>query len=157
MMTLDRRLSWLPPVAWMTLIWRMSADSSSGVKSLRIARGIWAWLLTPLTGLKPTYPDLSVTDAVFRKLCHVGEYAILAGLLYVALALASPLGDRKALRRWTVLLTILWAGVDELHQSFVPGRAAHLTDIVIDGAGALVAVGFIALIQRWRRAPGLQS
>jgi VanZ family protein len=157
MMTVDRRLSWLPPVAWMTLIWRMSADSASGVKSLRIARAIWAWLLTPLTGLKPTFPDLSVTDAVFRKLCHVGEYAILAALLYAALALASPLTEPKALRRWTFLLTVLWAGVDELHQAFVPGRAAHLTDIVIDGLGALVALGLIALVPRWRRAPGLQS
>jgi VanZ family protein len=153
MTQLDRRLAWLPPMAWMGLIWRMSADSSSGVKSLRIARLIWGWLFTPLTGLKPTYPTLALTDALFRKACHVGEYAVLAGLLYIALAKASRLTDRPAVRRWTLLLTVLWASIDELHQAFVPGRGAHVSDIGIDTLGALLALGLIAVVQRlqtWR-------
>lgn len=151
MMQPRRLLAWLPPLAWMGLIWRMSADSSSGIKSLRIARMLWGWLFTPLTGLTPTYPQLALTDAVFRKCCHVGEYAILATLLYVALAVASPLSDRPAVRRWTALLTVFWAGVDELHQAFVPGRGSHLSDIGIDSAGMLVALGVIWLALKWRR------
>jgi VanZ family protein len=152
MKLLDRRLAWLPPAAWMALIWRMSADSSSGVKSLRIARFIWGRLLTPLTGHIPNYPLLFTTDAIFRKLCHVGEYAILAGMLYAALTHASPLSDRAAVRRWTVLLTVGWAALDELHQAFVPGRSAHVSDVAIDSLGAGLALVLIA-VALWLHRP----
>ena len=42
----------------------------------------------------------------------------------------------------------LYAVTDEFHQSFVPGRYPDVRDVLVDTAGALVAV----LLLRWRLA-----
>lgn len=43
-----------------------------------------------------------------------------------------------ALVSW--IICTLYAGTDELHQYFVPGRACSLRDVCIDSAGALLGV-----------------
>ncbi len=52
------------------------------------------------------------------------------------------------------MVTLLFAAADEYHQSFVNGRAGQLTDILIDGGGAvigiLIAVGCMALFRHIR-------
>lgn len=133
----------LLPMAWMWLIWRLSADPASGTKSLRLARWIWAHLLTPVLGIVPTYPVLFVTDTVARKAAHVMEYAILAGLLLLALSRSFPEKAPAWLARWAWLIAIAWAAVDELHQSFVPGRAGRVSDVAVD------AVGITLLVAGW--------
>ena len=42
------------------------------------------------------------------------------------------------IRKWKLiwLLAILYAVLDELHQSFVPGRGATMSDVGIDSIGA---------------------
>jgi VanZ family protein len=148
-----RRLAWLPAGSWMGLIWHMSADSSSGIKSLRLSRLVWGWLLTPLTGVHPSYPILFETDTLIRKTAHMTEYAIMAALFFVALRLDGRQRPLTMCLRWTILLTIGWAASDELHQAFVPGRGAHVTDVMIDAAGAVVMTCLIWLWQRRRITP----
>lgn len=140
----------LLPASWMALIWQMSADSVSGIKSFRLARGIWASLLTPVTRLEPTYPMLFMTDAIARKGAHVAEYAILAGLMLLALRRGFPTKPAAWVARHGFLLTLLWAGIDEWHQTFVPGRMGQVGDVAIDGIGACL----MTLVWLWcqRRA-----
>ncbi|MEH7344340.1 VanZ family protein [Bacillus sp. JJ1532] len=37
---------------------------------------------------------------------------------------------------------------DEAHQIFVPGRGAHLMDVIIDSAGAIMGIGMYVIIGR---------
>lgn len=51
-------------------------------------------------------------------------------------------------------ITTAYGVVDELHQSYVPGRDCSLFDLVSDGAGAALAVvllrGAVGGAPRWR-------
>ena len=66
------------------------------------------------------------------KLAHVGEYAILGACIQWAL------GARPAWPAW--LMTLAYAATDEFHQTFVPGRTARVTDVLIDAAGAAAGI-----------------
>lgn len=71
-------------------------------------------------------------------LAHFVEYAVLAVLLWWALRSTPPLA------RWAVHLafavSVLYAISDEYHQSFVPGRQPDVRDVLVDAAGALIAL-----------------
>jgi ABC-type Fe3+ transport system permease subunit len=69
---------------------------------------------------------------------HFAEYAILAALLWYALRSTPALAGRAAPLAFT--LAVLYAISDEFHQSFVPGRHPDVRDVLVDAAGALVAV-----------------
>jgi VanZ family protein len=96
---------WLPVVLWAAVIFALSS-----VPSLDSGLGVW--------------------DLILRKLAHTGEYALLAALLFRALA-----------RPWLAFLAALaYAASDELHQHFVRGRAGTPRDVAIDAAGALIGL-----------------
>jgi VanZ family protein len=99
----------------------------------------WGSLMFALSGVPSLGTGLGTWDLVLRKLAHAAEYGILAALLARALA---PVPAFAA--------AVAFALSDELHQHFVPGRAAKPLDVAIDAAGALA--GLLAL--RWARARG---
>jgi VanZ family protein len=116
---------WLPVIAWAGLIFAFSAQPN-----LRFV------------------PDQTL-DFLVRKAGHMGEYGILALLLWRALA-------TTAWRRpwaWALLFAVLYAATDEFHQGFVAGRHESALDVAIDATGALIAVAAAAIVQT-RRAPG---
>ena len=75
------------------------------------------------TGLSYDYP--------LRKAGHMAVFAILWALA------RRPMGDFRGLA-----FTVLYAMTDEYHQTFVPGRVGAWTDVLIDSAGALLALTF---------------
>lgn len=87
-----------------------------------------------------------------RKLAHFTEYAFLgtALMLHVdAIGRVSPLRCQKSL---AFLVGALYALSDELHQSFVDGRAPAGRDVLIDSAGALAALLIVSVIINRRMA-----
>jgi VanZ like family len=118
-----------PPVLWMAVI----ALFSGG---LFAADETGAWLLPLLArGLPWAGPGvLHALHAALRKLGHLTEYGILAALWLRAFP-----GHPRA-EAWAVVLSVLYAGVDELRQGLVPSRSPSLLDVGVDAAGALVAV-----------------
>lgn len=74
-----------------------------------------------------------------RKIAHAWEYAVLCILLYLAVS-ALGIKDKKLLLG-SLLICLIYAITDEFHQAFVPGRAARVTDVMIDTSG-----GFIGLV-----------
>jgi VanZ family protein len=70
---------------------------------------------------------------------HVLEYAVLGALMLRALARATWAGVTVSTTLLAFLLSVAYAATDELHQSFVPGRAAELLDLASDAAGAAAA------------------
>lgn len=105
---------WLPALAWMAVIFLLSSQSG-----LRVSE------------------DASI-DRPIRTVAHMATFALLAGLILLALV-----GLGRPTLRTTLLavsLTVLYAASDELHQSFVPDRTGRAEDVVIDAVGALLGV-----------------
>lgn len=84
------------------------------------------------------------------KLLHASAYALFSLLIYRALSRPSPLVRR--LHTGSALLGIGYAVTDELHQLFVPGRQAELSDLAADIIG-IIAVQLV-LYYRSRRQSG---
>jgi VanZ family protein len=82
--------------------------------------------------LKPPFELIPYQD----KLFHFAEF----GGLGLALVVNRDIFGTKHTRAMMLLAGVLWAVLDELHQSFVPGRDSSLQDIAADTAGLVFAV-----------------
>jgi VanZ family protein len=92
---------------------------------------------------------LSLIHHVIRKSGHFTEYFILSLLLLHALRA----GTRDFSLRWALIAILIVAGyasLDEFHQSFVPGRTAAVTDVLLDTCGGAAAQLLVALLVLWR-------
>jgi VanZ family protein len=79
--------------------------------------------------------DFGVYDFLVKKGAHMAGYGLLA------LGILRGLGYQRQHHILIILLVVfLYAASDEFHQSFVPGRNASLLDVLIDTAGAVVAL-----------------
>lgn len=77
-------------------------------------------------------------EGYVRKAAHMTEYAVLAILLFFWLERWSLSEPRRSLI--SVLLAILYAASDEIHQLFVRGRAGSVRDVIIDSTGAVLGM-----------------
>jgi VanZ family protein len=123
--------SWLPAVAWAGVIFVFSAQPN-----LRFASD-------------------DALDFLVRKLGHMTVFGILAILAWVAIARTT--GWRRSWA-WALVLTVLYAISDELHQGSVAGRHPSPLDVGIDATGALIAVVVgLALLRRRAGRPSASS
>jgi VanZ like family len=113
------------------------ARVSGSVLRLWLPVVAWAALIFALSSI----PDLGTGpggwDLALRKIAHAAEYAVLGALL--ARATGRP--------RLALVLAVLYAVSDELHQLAVPGRKGAPLDVAIDAVGALIGVTL------WRLTP----
>jgi VanZ family protein len=124
---------YLPLVVWLVFISYASSDSFNADNTSRIIGPLVLWLFPN------TSPETMATiHFVTRKLAHFTEYAILGFL--AARAFWSS-------KRWfliSAVLIVVYALIDEYHQSFVPSRTASLFDSLIDMLGGITALIFIS-------------
>ncbi|HEY9766420.1 MAG TPA: VanZ family protein [Chroococcales cyanobacterium] len=111
-------------MAWLILIFILSADSSSGEHSATLLQTLLGFF-----GILPRPGGYDSLHFLLRKLAHFSEYFLLFFLW-----------------RWnlkssflSLFLAIAYACTDELHQAFIPHRTASPRDVLIDAAGALTA------------------
>ena len=112
---------------------------------------LWAGLIFILSSIPRLESGLD-QDFLLRKLAHIFEYFVLTWFLYSAFsghyleANKKHPPHRQALF-FVLLLAVLYAVSDELHQTFVFGRSGNLSDVAIDFVGILTAIIFLY----WRR------
>jgi len=82
---------------------------------------------------------------------HIGVFFLFGFFLMVALIK----GERKRFFVSAILLSVLYAVSDEVHQIFVPGRGASLGDVVLDGVGIVFAFMIYSISLRYRKLNGL--
>ena len=132
---------YLPLIAWLVFISFASSDNFNAGNTSRIIGPVILWLFPN------TSPDtLAVIHYITRKIAHFTEYAIL-GFLAARAFRTSPHPTIK--QRWfliCVALVVVYALIDEYHQSFVPSRSASIFDSLIDMSG-----GLTALLIVWKR------
>jgi len=120
---------WLPLLCWMAFIYFLSDQPK----------------------LPHPARKLGLSDYVFDYGAHAFTFGVLTVLVWRVLRI-----ERNGWPSWTTRMPIrsaaVWAACyaasDELHQMFVPGRWAKLTDLIADGVGIAAAAGFIVLWER---------
>jgi hypothetical protein len=109
-------------------------------------------LLSSVPGNQAESPDGPVGQLFqwitpqWQNLLHVPLYAGLAASWLWALA-RHPM-QRGARLSIALLVTLIWAALDETYQMSVPGRYSSLTDMAMNALGALMAVGYAGLRSR---------
>lgn len=78
--------------------------------------------------------NTSTLSIIIRKLAHYTEYLIL-GILVINLN-----NNKNKGLYLSMIVCLLYAISDELHQSFAPGRSCQLVDVTIDFIGALTGI-----------------
>lgn len=122
-------------ILWMIFIFVMSsfdATSSSNQSNFIID------IITSIINIK----DTGLLSLIIRKLAHFTEYFIL-GILVINLITRY---DKKIII--AILLCIIYATSDEIHQIFVPGRSCQITDIMIDSLGSIMGIYLYKLITK---------
>ena len=85
-----------------------------------------------LTSIRPSWTN-------FDKIAHFIEYGILGYLLTRAIGYRA----NRVVTKYIVILSIaicgILAGIDELHQNYIPGRLASSSDFIADISGIVFA------------------
>jgi VanZ family protein len=121
-----------------------STGNFSAGNTSRIIGPLVLWLF-PAT----TPETLLAIHGVTRKIAHLTEYALLGILAARAFRGSSREGLRE---RWffaSLGLVVVYALLDEYHQSFVPSRTGTIYDSLIDIAGGFAA---LLLVRRHDRS-----
>ena len=131
-----------PLILWLAFISFASSDEFSAGNTSRIVEPLVLWLFPHVS-----HERLETIHFITRKLAHFSEYALLA--ILAARAFSTSPGERLRHRWFTASLTlvVIYALLDEYHQSFVPSRTASIYDSLIDMTGGLTAL----LVIRWRK------
>jgi len=88
--------------------------------------------------IKPTVRDEKL-NLFIRKNAHVFLYLILAVLVSNAFFTYKYKGKSSLI--YIVFICLLYAVLDEFHQSFTIGRSSLVSDVVIDFCGSLMGMG----------------
>jgi VanZ family protein len=133
----ERIARWLPVLVWAVVISSFSTQWFTGERT-------GGFLVPLLAALFPwaSTGQLEIMHQGIRRLAHFAEYLVLSLLLYRALRHDVHWDRRAALQ--AIVLSGLYAMLDELHQSFVPGRTAAATDCLINLTGAASGQGLLA-------------
>lgn len=86
--------------------------------------------------------NIELLSLIIRKLAHFTEYLIL-GFLAINMLNKNDISKKYLL---SILICIIYATSDEIHQIFVPGRACQIRDILIDSIGSITGVYLYKLI-----------
>ena len=138
-------LSFVPTLLLLSLIFGFSAQDGESSGSLSFQISLFLVKL-----VSPLLPTAGSEDILFaraeqihyfvRKAAHMTEYFLLT------LSLQLPLRawfSTQLKTNFRILIgfaaTVLFAALDEFHQTFVPGRSGNFTDVCIDSVGAAIA------------------
>ena len=146
-------------ILWMVVIFCFSAadGNESSKTSGWVGRMIGHIFVSGFDDMSETEQEewASKIEYPIRKAAHATEYAVLALLVFGALPFT---GFKRYGIAW--IFAVFYAGTDEFHQLYVPGRAGTLFDVGVDSLGALagllILAGILALV-RHRKAKMVSS
>jgi VanZ family protein len=124
---------WAPVVIWAAVIFTFSTSWFTSDNTESIAKPLLHWLFPSLT------PDaIGFIHHIIRKCGHLTEYFIFGLLVLRAIRAGRP-GMRLAWALAAIGIVAAYASSDEYHQSFVPGRAASIYDVMLDTTGGALS------------------
>lgn len=88
-------------------------------------------------------------EKVIRKIAHFSIYTVV-GFLLMTLVSTYKLKnlDRIAI---SLIVGVIYASTDEMHQAFIPGRAAQITDVMLDSLGVMLGIALAMTIMEIKK------
>ncbi len=155
-------LYWLIPLTWMGFIFYSSAQpyQNQDVKPLLNSYLDLSFLIPIVENIVFVYHQSEVSvdtlgingfvEFFLRKGAHVTVFFVLCMLLYGVLRKTTLLEQSYCLV-FSLLITVVYAGLDEWHQGFTPNRTPYFGDVILDSIGASIfVIGYLAW-SSWKR------
>lgn len=147
--------SWIPAIIMAFVIAGFSGQDST--QSQGLSGRVAAFIVDAADGLGIIDADdetrldfIGKLQYPIRKGAHMTEYAVFTLTVMFAFFVCGVRGGM--LYVLSVLVTIVYAASDEIHQLFVPGRSGQVKDVLIDTFGGILAAAavkaFKSLFQR---------
>ncbi len=132
---MKKRVSILLVILWMIVIFIMSSFNAkvSGEQSSLIVN-----FIANLFNISNT----ETISFIIRKLAHLTEYFILGYLV------SNMLRVHNKRLYLGIIICLLYAASDEIHQLFVYGRSGQVTDVLIDTVGSLMAITLFYIFKK---------
>lgn len=89
-------------------------------------------------------------EKIIRKSAHFALFALLGVFAFFMLKTSGYIRKNMYIFAFTLLICIVYAISDEVHQLFVSGRDGNVADVVIDTSGALIGMSIAYLLSRVR-------
>lgn len=124
-----------PLLIWLAFISLASTGEFSAANTSALVRPLLRWLFPSLSEA-----HLATVHFLTRKAAHFTEYAVLAILARRAFITSSHVFVKRLWFQLGLLLIVIYALLDEFHQSFVPSRTASVYDSAIDVGGGLMVL-----------------
>ncbi|GEM01730.1 VanZ like family protein [Halolactibacillus halophilus] len=154
---LKQLLIWSLPVIWMGLIFLFSAtpyerqDLKPALTArfdLSVVEPLVDWVNFTYHNSEISVASLGIESFVeffIRKGAHVFVFFILTLLFIHAFKKTTRL-DCQRLLLFSYLMSVVYAGFDEWHQSLTPNRTPYIGDVLLDSVGSFLAVLGIVII-----------
>lgn len=138
-------LSWIVVFIWMLMIFNLSSQVRE--ESNNLSKGITEIVIGTIEKISPDADfDMDKFNHIIRKNAHFFAYLVLGILMFNAMRRSGVDGVR-----WALLICVIYAISDEVHQLFVNGRGPQVKDVFIDSAGAVVGIGIYVVISRIKK------
>lgn len=102
--------------------------------------GIFIFYVSSLE-FPPSIPGISYTSVLY----HFSVFFILTSFLFLTCKFENKFFIL------VLLISLLYAGLDELHQYFVPNRVADFFDLAVDFSGSAVSLIFLGILRRIKK------
>lgn len=137
-------------IGWMALIFSMSAEPAdvSTVTSGNTIRKIFNLVYPGFKDMDAAEQEeiIEASQHFVRKAAHFSIYVVLGAL--VGCAAYYIISKNKICFPLSVLIGVLYAVSDEIHQLYVPGRSGEVRDVLIDSSGVLLGCFIVFLIYK---------
>lgn len=139
---------WILAFLWGSLIFNLSSQPAT--HSNQLSKGIAQIIVQTVEKIMPAWAfDIDQFNHFLRKSAHFLAYLTL-GVIVIS-ALRSSGYESIGL---AILICLLYAILDEIHQLFVPGRGGQIRDVIIDSTGAAVGIGLYLILSRRKKTNG---
>ena len=132
---MKKRINILLVIIWMILIFIMSSFNSTESSNQS------NFIVDIIANIFNT-TNINILSLIIRKLAHFTEYFILGILVY------NLIHSYNKKLYIGIIICVIYAISDEIHQLFVPGRSCQLLDILIDSMGSIVGIYLLYFIKK---------
>src|SRR5699024_4908630 len=147
-------ISWIPIFVWMALIFYLSHKPASSSNELSTA--VMVVFIHTISTFIPIHLNLCIFHHFFLKISYFFLYFMI-GLLVIN-ALKRHVSIKWKFVALSLIICILYAISDEVHQLFILGRSGEMRDVFIDSTGSATGIAvYILLSKTFRKIRSLIS